>query len=47
LGWISNVGALPNGQSEISAEHHGLTKDGMRYFGLLPLRSAYSAMRTR
>jgi hypothetical protein len=27
---------------EITAEHHGTTEDGARYFGLLSLRSAYT-----
>jgi hypothetical protein len=27
---------------EVTAEHHGVTKDGMRYFGLLSLRNTYT-----
>ena len=27
---------------EVIAEHHGVTEDGMRYFGLLSLRSPYT-----
>src|SRR6202051_1263297 len=27
---------------EITEEHHGLTEDGARYFGLLSLRSTYT-----
>ena len=27
---------------EITEEHHGVTEDGMRYFGLLSLRSTYT-----
>src|SRR5260370_418861 len=27
---------------EVTAEHHGITPDGMRYFGLLSLRSTYT-----
>jgi hypothetical protein len=27
---------------EVTAEHHGVTNDGMRYFGLLSLRSTYT-----
>lgn len=27
---------------EVTAEHHGVTKDGMRYFGLLSLQSTYT-----
>lgn len=35
--------ALPFYGHEIVAEHHGLTEDGSRYFGLLSLRSTYGA----
>ena len=28
---------------EVVAEHHGVTEDGARYFGLLSLRSTYTA----
>jgi hypothetical protein len=27
---------------EVTAEHHGVTEDGMRYFGVLSLRSTYT-----
>jgi len=27
---------------EVIAEHHGITEDGMRYFGLLSLKSPYT-----
>src|SRR3954469_19859941 len=27
---------------EVTAEHHGITEDGARYFGLLSLRSSYT-----
>ena len=27
---------------EVTDEHHGVTPDGMRYFGLISLRSAYT-----
>jgi hypothetical protein len=27
---------------EVTAEHHGITQDGMRYFGLISLRSSYT-----
>ena len=27
---------------EVTAEHHGVTEDGIRYFGLLSLRSPYT-----
>src|ERR1700729_1840163 len=33
--------ALPFYGHEIVAEHHGVTEDGARYFGLLSLRSTY------
>jgi hypothetical protein len=27
---------------EVTAEHHGVTQDSMRYFGLISLRSSYT-----